>query len=358
MTNDDENTFISEVLRQSPDDKVIVAYKAFDKDLTYRGYRYEVGETYRNDGKGITVGSGFCSFYNPLGVLSNQDITTCRLTRVAVSVSDVIEVSDVDTRILSASITIQKELSVGEYIETCVEWILTNCNSANNVARGDSKEAAAMGVDSKSMSNGPLSTAAASGNNSTAASVGCCSNAASSGDYATALSSGKETSAASGGYCAKCATVGDNSNTAASGKFASAEAVGADTRAATSGESSTAAAVGTNARAATSGDFSWARTRGARSKAASCGDMSTAVAVGNNVRAVAIGDYAKSEANGVNSIAMVAGLNGSARAGNNGAFAIPWKDGKQIRIAVGVVGYNVKEDTLYIVKNGALQEVK
>jgi len=45
---------------------------------------------------------------------------------------------------------------------------------------------------------------------------------------------------------------------------------------------------------------------------------------------------------------MVAGINGRARAGNQGAFALAWKDGEQMRIAVGIVGEGgIKADTWY-----------
>jgi len=53
---------------------------------------------------------------------------------------------------------------------------------------------------------------------------------------------------------------------------------------------------------------------------------------------------------------MVAGIDGRARAGVNGAFALPWLDGEQVRIAVGIIGENVKADVWYYVKDGALIE--
>jgi hypothetical protein len=47
---------------------------------------------------------------------------------------------------------------------------------------------------------------------------------------------------------------------------------------------------------------------------------------------------------------MVAGLNGRAKAGQHGAFALPWLDGDQVCIAVGVIGRNgIKADTWYSV---------
>jgi len=78
------------------------------------------------------------------------------------------------------------------------------------------------------------------------------------------------------------------------------------------------------------------------------GDYSTAASSGN---------YSKAASSGKNTIAMVAGLNGRAKAGPNGCLALCWHDGTRNRIVVGYVGENIKVDTWYRVKNGALIEV-
>ena len=86
------------------------------------------------------------------------------------------------------------------------------------------------------------------------------------------------------------------------------------------------------------------------------GNSSTAASSGDYSKAASSGDYSTAESNGKQTIAMVAGLNGKARAGINGAFALPWLYGKQVRIAVGVIGENAKADVWYCVKNGILEE--
>ena len=95
------------------------------------------------------------------------------------------------------------------------------------------------------------------------------------------------------------------------------------------------------------GNSSTAVSSGNSSKAASSGDYSTAASSG---------DYSTAESNGKQTIAMVAGLNGKSRAGINGAFALPWLDGEQVRITVGIVGENAKADVWYFVKDGVLTE--
>ena len=124
-----------------------------------------------------------------------------------------------------------------------------------------------------------------------------------------------------------------------------------DYPAASSGDYSTSASSGYGSTAASSGDVSTAASSGNASTAASSGDSSTAASSG---------DSSKAAATGKQTIAMVAGLNGSAKAGDQGAFALAWLDGEQIRIAVGVVGEDgIKADTWYRVNQlGALEEVE
>ena len=80
----------------------------------------------------------------------------------------------------------------------------------------------------------------------------------------------------------------------------------------------------------------------------SSGDYSKAASSGDYSTAASSGDYSTAEAKGTMTVAMVAGINGRARAGNQGAFALAWKDGEQMRIAVGIVGEGgIKADTWY-----------
>lgn len=86
-------------------------------------------------------------------------------------------------------------------------------------------------------------------------------------------------------------------------------------------------------------------------------DGSPNSASGDYSKAASSGDSSKAEANGERTIAMVAGIDGKARAGINGAFALPWLDGNRVRIAVGVIGENADADVWYQVKNGELAKV-
>jgi len=153
-------------------------------------------------------------------------------------------------------------------------------------------------------------------------------------------SSGHSSTAASCGHDSTAASSGDRSTAASSGDSSTAASSGAFSTAASSGNNSKAASSGNNSTAASSGDYSKAAISGYRSTAASSGYRSTACATG------------------ISSIAMVAGIGGAAKAGKGGAFALPWLDGDQVRIAVGVVGENVKADVLYRISDGNIVEAE
>jgi len=104
------------------------------------------------------------------------------------------------------------------------------------------------------------------------------------------------------------------------------------------------------------GNYSTAASSGYYSTAASSGYYSKAASSGDYSKAASSGYYSTAESNGKQTIAMVAGLEGKARAGINGAFALPWLDGEQVRIAVGIIGENAKADIWYCVKDGVLAE--
>ena len=142
----------------------------------------------------------------------------------------------------------------------------------------------------------------------------------------------------------------DGKNTA-SGDYSTAASSGNGSKAASSGDYSTAAS---------SGDYSTAASSGNGSTAASSGDYSKAASSGNGSTAASSGDGSKAASSGEHTLAMVAGLHGKAKAGQFGAFALPWLDGEQIRIAVGIIGEGgIQADTWYRVgEAGKLIETK
>lgn len=146
---------------------------------------------------------------------------------------------------------------------------------------------------------------------------------------------------------------------ASHGYGCAAEAEGDFATAATSGNASQSYSSGYYSRATASGNNSIAEAMGNCSAAASAGNNCVSEAMGSYSKAAVSGNGSMASASGRESIAMVAGLYGKAKAGEKGAFALPWRDGKQIRITVGIIGENgIKQDTWYRVNSlGQLVEV-
>ena len=218
------------------------AYKAFNHDMTCRGFQFEVGKTYTHAGEVSLCNAGFHACEAPLDVLGYYP-PTAMFAEVELG-GDSNEKSS-DTKRVGKSITVKDGLNIAGLVSAQIEWV--------------SKQ------DDANISSGNYSTAASSGYYSKAASSGNSSKAASSGDSSTAASSGDCSTAASSGYSSKAS------------------------------------------------------------------------------------------ADGNQTVAMVAGCYGQAKAGINGAFALAYKDGEQMRIAVGIVGEDgILADTWYRVDAGKL----
>ena len=201
----------------------IIAYKGFDKDLSCRGYAYEVGKAYEHDGTVSVCNAGFHACENPLDVLNYYDLFDSRFAVVKAS-GEISKNSDGDSKIASGKITIEAELKLPEFIGAAVDWMLTNVKGAKNVASGD------------------YSNLAASGDYSNLAASGYGSNLAASGYDSKLAASGYGSNLAASGYGSKLAASGYGSNLAASGNGSNLAASGNDSKLAASGNGSRAKA--------------------------------------------------------------------------------------------------------------------
>ena len=156
---------------------------------------------------------------------------------------------------------------------------------------------------------------------------------------------------------AESADKSDGSLLAASGRYSLLAASGYGSQLAASGYGSQLAASGRYSQLAASGSYSLLAASGYGSQLAASGSYSLLAASGNGnqlaasgygSQLAASGSYSLLAASGTRSVAVAAGFGSSASAGENGAFALPWLDGEQVRIAVGIVGENgIKAGVLY-----------
>ena len=330
----------------------IKAYKAFDKDLSCRGFKYEVGKEYEETGDIKACEKGFHACPYPLDVFGYYTPAGSRFCEV--EQSGKIDDSESD-KVCSSKIRIGAELDIRGLVKAAVSFVKERCTNECNAEPG--KPATAGDYGAATAGDYGAATAGDYG----AATAGD-SGAATAGDYGAATAG--DSGAATAGYRG-AATAGDsgaatagNSGAATAGDYGAATAgncgaatagncgaaTAGDYGAATAGDSGAAtagnrgaatagyrgAATAGNSGAATAGNCGAATARGK----ASTGSNGLSVARGNNVRVKG----------GIGAILVIA------EEGKDTYDIVDWK-------AVVVDGEIVKADTWYRLENGELVEV-
>ena len=274
----------------------IKAYKAFDKDLSCRGFKYEVGKEYEETGDIKACEKGFHACPYPLDVFGYYTPAGSRFCEV--EQSGKIDDSESD-KVCSSKIRIGAELDIKGLVKAAVSYVKGRCTNECNADPGKPATAGNYGA----------ATAGDSG-------------AATAGNYGAATAGNY--GAATAGYSG-AATAGD-SGAATAGNYGAATA--GDSGAATAGYSG--AATAGDSGAATAGNYGAATARGK----ASTGSNGLSVARGKNVQVKG----------GIGAILVIA------EERDDTYDIVDWK-------AVVVDGEVVKADTWYRLENGELVEV-
>ena len=322
----------------------IKAYKAFDKDLSCRGFKYEVGKEYEETGYIRVCKKGFHACPYPLDVFGYYAPSGSRFCEV--EQSGKIDDSE-SNKVCSSKIRIGAELDIRGLVKAAVSYVKERCTNECNAEPGKPATAgdrgaatagnygAATAGDRGAATAGDCGAAtagnygAATAGDRGAATAGDCG-AATAGDcgaatagYSGAATAGYSGAATAGNYGA--ATAG-NYGAATAGNYGAATA--GDSGAATAGDCG--AATAGDCGAATAGDCGAATARGK----ASTGSNGLSVARGKNVQVKG----------GIGAILVIA------EERDNTYDIVDWK-------AVVVDGEVVKADTWYRLENGELVEV-
>ena len=298
----------------------IKAYKAFDKDLSCRGFKYEVGKEYEETGDIKACEKGFHACPYPLDVFGYYVPAGSRFCEV--EQSGKIDDSESD-KVCSSKIRIGAELDIRGLVKAAVSYVKERCTNECNAEPG--KPATAGYKGAATAGNRGAATAgdcgAATAGNRGAATAGN-RGAATAGDCGAATA-GNRGAATAGNRGA--ATAGDRG--AATAGYRGAATAG-DCGAATAGDCG--AATAGNCGAATAGYRGAATARGK----ASTGSNGLSVARGKNVQVKG----------GIGAILVIA------EEKEDTYDIVDWK-------AVVVDGEVVKADTWYRLENGDLVEV-
>ena len=282
----------------------IKAYKAFDKDLSCRGFKYKVGKEYEETGDIKACEKGFHAYPYPLDVFGYYAPAGSRFCEV--EQSGKIDDSESD-KVCSSKIRIGAELDIRGLVKAAVSYVKERCTNEYNAEPGKPAMTGYRGV----------ATAGDRG----AATAGNCG-VATAGDRGAATAGYRGVAMA--GNCG-AATAGDGgAATAGDGGAATA----GDGGVATAGDRG--AATAGYRGAATAGDGGAATARGK----ASTGYNGLSVARGENVQVKG----------GIGAILVIA------EERDDTYDIVDWK-------AVVVDGEVVKADTWYRLENGELVEV-
>ena len=147
------------------------AIKGFDKDLKCRGFQFEVGKTYRHDGKVEACNGGFHAIpddMHPLSVFNYYAPASSRYCFVEIDGK-----TDRDGDKIAAEImTVGREIGLGDLATEAVAWVMARAKPEGEVAKKINGLATASGARGAATSSGYRGAATASGEMSCAMAVG------------------------------------------------------------------------------------------------------------------------------------------------------------------------------------------
>ncbi len=315
--------------KKAASEEVVTAYKGFKQDLTCRSYQFEIGGTYKHDGEVEACASGFHSCEYPLDVFGYYAPGDSRFA--IVKASGQLSRHDDDSKIASATLVVEAEISMPTMISRAIDWIMARLDSSvEQTVVGDT--ASNTGDYSAASNTGYQSAASNTGYQSAASNTGNRSAASNTGDYSAASNTGYQSAA---------------SNT---GDYSAASNTGYQSAASNTGYQSAASNTGDYSAASNTGNRSAASNTGYQSAASNTGYQSAASNTGYQSAASNTGDYSAAEVSGKESVAASLGIEGRARASAGSAIVLCHRDdeGHLIHIRASKVGENgVKPDTWY-----------
>ena len=116
------------------------AYKGFNKDMTCRGFQYEIGKAYETDAADL-CSIGFHACENPLDCFGHYAPATSRYCEV--EIEDNGQRSPEDSKVVGKKIKIGAELSTEQICKLHFEYVRSRCDPAKTNAAGVRESASA-----------------------------------------------------------------------------------------------------------------------------------------------------------------------------------------------------------------------
>ncbi|ENG5797371.1 DUF7666 domain-containing protein [Pseudomonas aeruginosa] len=223
--------------KKAASEEVVTAYKGFKQDLTCRGYQFEIGGTYKHEGEVEACASGFHSCEYPLDVFGYYAPGESRFA--IVKASGQLSRHDDDSKIASATLVVEAEISMPTMISRAIDWIMSKID----------KSVEQTVVGGTASNTGDYSAASNTGYQSAASNTGYQSAASNTGDYSAASNTGDYSAASNTGYQSAASNTGDYSAASNTGYQSAASNTGYRSAAEVSGKESVAASLGIEGRA-------------------------------------------------------------------------------------------------------------
>ena len=153
---------------------MIKSYKGFDKNLSCRGFKYELGKEYEEE-NAIACEKGFHACENPIDVFSYYPPSGGNRFCM-VDQDGIISKNGYDSKVASSKIKISAEIGIVGIAKAAVEYTLSKINFADNKESntGDQSAATNTGYRSAATVEGKSSIAVVTGYDSSAkGSLGC-----------------------------------------------------------------------------------------------------------------------------------------------------------------------------------------
>jgi len=214
------------------EDKInsIIAYKGFDNNLRCRGMQYEVGHIFKHDGSVEACRSGLHSCEYPLDVFSYYAPSDSRFC--IVEPRGEISHHVYDTKIASASLHIEAEISVHTLTKKAIEWIESRVKKDGAASNTGYQSAASnTGYQSAASNTGDQSAASNTGYRSAASNTGYRSAASNTGYQSVASNTGDQSAASNTGYRSAASNTGNRSAASNTGDSSVAIATGIESKA-------------------------------------------------------------------------------------------------------------------------------
>jgi hypothetical protein len=333
----------------------ILAYKGFNDDLACtpegKHFQYEIGKTYRHDGKVKACKSGFHVITgHPLALFSYYAPAGTRICQV--EISGAMDSDDGGEKTAAEILTVGKEIGLTQLILDAAKWVIDRAKPVEgHFTAGNSERVSNSDYGGAATASGDRGAATASGNGGAATASGEQGAATASGTRGAATASGTRGAATASGNGGAATASGGQGAATASGNWGAATASGNWGAATASGDRGAATASGYQGAATASGD---------RGAATASGNWGAATASGTRGAATASGYQGTATASGDRGAATASGFEGKARGKEGCALFLVERStsGEILHAWAGIAGRDgIKPNQFYRLADGKPVEV-